>query len=106
MSILTFIATGNDMALVKPGQGIIDIRGGIGGTYFTRDKSGLHQSAMPRRIRQKSSAQLSQRNAFRLARAFSTDPRVVSYNIYRALNGLSMQQPPADYQPPKLQEPQ
>lgn len=90
------------MTLVKTGGGVTDIRGGFGGVYFTRDKSGLHSSAKPRTVRRLSSAQLKQRNAFRQARAFSTDPRVVSYNIYRALNGLPMEQPPADYQIPKL----
>lgn len=90
------------MSLIKTGQGVTDIRGGFGGVYFTRDKSGLHQSAKPRTIRRLSASQQTQRNAFRQARAFSTDHRAVSYNIYRALNGLPMEQPPADYQPPKL----
>lgn len=90
------------MAIVKTGQGVTDIRGGVGGVYFTRDKSGLHQSAKPRRVRQQTAEQKKQRDAFRKARAFSTDARVVSYNIYRALNGLEMEQPPADYNPPEL----
>ena len=79
-----------------------DIRGGFGGTYFTRDRSGLHQSTKPRRVKQHTADQQTQRNAFMKARAFSTVPRTVSYNIYRALNGLSMQEPPADYQIPRM----
>ena len=76
------------MALAKTGQGITDIKGKLGGTSFTRDKSGLHQSAQPRKIRRCSAAQLKQRNAFKKARAYSSDPRTVSYLIYRALNNL------------------
>jgi len=93
------------MALVKCGAGITDIRGGFGGTYFTRDKSGLHQVAKPRRVKQCSSAQKIQRGAFIQARAYSKIERTVSYNIYRALNGLSLCDPPTDYQPPSLPAP-
>lgn len=39
------------MALVKTGQGITDIRGQLGGVYFSRDKTGLHERAMPRNWR-------------------------------------------------------
>ncbi|MBA7477988.1 hypothetical protein ES707_13403 [subsurface metagenome] len=87
------------MSLIKTGGGVTDIRGGFGGVYFTRDKSGLHSSAKPRRVHQITDAQRKQRNAFIQARAYSTDPRVVSY---RALNGLPMADPPADYQIPGL----
>jgi hypothetical protein len=90
------------MAIVKTGGGIIDIRGSVAGNYFHRDKSGLHCCRLPRNIRSRSSAQDAQRKAFVAARAYSTDPRVVSYNIYRALNGLPMAQPPLDYQPPGM----
>ena len=90
------------MALVKTGSGVTDIRGGFGGVYFHRDKSGLHSAAKPRRVRQRSSAQNRQRNAFSAARAFSKVNRTVSYNIYRALNNLTPQDPPIDYQPPGL----
>ena len=86
------------MALIKCGQGIIDIRGGQGGVYFSRDKSGLHILSKPRRVRQRTDAQNRQRNAFTVARSFSTDPRTVSYNIYRALNGLAPTEAPLDYQ--------
>lgn len=89
------------MSLIKTGGGVTDIRGGFGGVYFTRDKSGLHSSAKPRRVRQRSSAQNAQRNAFIKARAFCKNERFtdkpkdwlnrcVSYNIYRALNGLDV----------------
>ena len=90
------------MAIIKTGGGITDIRGGTGGVYFTRDKSGLHCSAKPRRVKQRTVNQDKQRKAFIVARAFSKDERVVSYNIYRALNGLPPQNPPADYQIPTL----
>ena len=86
-------------------MGIVDIRGGLGGVYFHRDKSGLHSNSMPRKIRRRSTAQDLQRKAFVQARAYSTDPRTVSFNIYRALNGLPMADPPFDYQIPHLQEP-
>lgn len=76
------------MALIKTGHGIIDIRGGYGGVYFTRDKSGLHIAAKPRRVQQRTAAQDIQRNAFIKARKYTTDPRWVSYYIYRALNNL------------------
>lgn len=101
------------MATVKTGQGITDIRGGFGGTYFARDKSGLHCSAKPRRVNQGTDAQIKQRNAFIKTRAFCLAEirpifdtkwlnKCTSYNIYRALNGLACELPPADYQIPKL----
>jgi len=90
------------MATCKLGQGLTDIQGGTGGVYYHRDKSGLHCCSKPRTIQHRSSAQITQRNAFKLARAFSTDPRIVSYNIYRALNGLPMAKPPTDYNIPKM----
>lgn len=90
------------MALIKTGGGIADIRGGFGGVYFTRDKTGLHCTAKPRRVQQRTSAQHKQRNAFSVARAYSKVNRVVSYNIYRALNNLAPKDPPIDYQPPGL----
>lgn len=76
------------MTLIKTGGGVTDIRGGYGGTYFTRDKSGLHQSAKPRRVKQLTAGQGKQRNAFIKARTYTQDPRWVSYYIYRALNNL------------------
>ena len=90
------------MATVRLGGGITDIRGGIGGVYFHRDKSGIHCCAKPRNIHRRTAAQDKQRKAFTQARAFCKDERCVSYNIYRALNSLPMQQPPPDYNPPKL----
>lgn len=93
------------MALVRTGGGVTDIRGGFGGVYFHRDKSGLHTSAKPRNIHRRTPAQNAQRAAFSKARTFSTINRTVSYNIYRALNNLPMAEPPIDYQPPHLQEP-
>lgn len=93
------------MALIRTGQNVIDIRGGCAGIYFTRDRSGLHMSRKPRTIRSQTAAQARQRNAFAAARAFSTDPRTVSYNIYRALNNLPMQEPPIEYQIPHLLPP-
>lgn len=93
------------MSLVKFGGGIVGITGTFAGQHFKRDRSGSHICRMQRRVRSRSSAQDKQRKAFVRARAFSTDNRVVSYNIYRALNGLPMQLPPFDYQIPHLQEP-
>jgi len=76
------------MSLIKTGQGITDIRGGLDGVYFTRDKSGLHCTTKPRRVHQITPAQRRQRNAFIKARTYTKDPRWVSYYIYRALNDL------------------
>lgn len=90
------------MTLIKTGGGVTDIRGGFGGVYFHRDKSGLHSSSKPRTVHRRSAAQKKQRAAFIKARAYSKDERVVSYNIYRALNDLPMQDPPPDYNPPGL----
>ncbi|MBA7649711.1 hypothetical protein ES703_57509 [subsurface metagenome] len=101
------------MTLVRTGQGVTDIRGGTGGVYFTRDKSGLHQSAKPRSLRRETQAQAKQRGAFIKARAYCLAvvggvypigwrEKCVSYNIYRALNFLPMADPPTDYQIPKL----
>jgi len=89
------------MALIKVGNGVIDIRGSLGGTYFTRDKTGLHCTAKPRRVRQRSSLQDRQRRAFAEARAFSKINRTVSYNIYRSLSNLPMAEPPLEYPPIK-----
>lgn len=90
------------MTLIQTGQGITDIRGSLGGVYFHRDDSGLHIASQPRIVRRRSIAQDKQRNAFAAARAYSTDPRFVSYNIYRILNGLKPKDPPAEYSIPKL----
>lgn len=76
------------MTLIKTGGGVTDIRGPYGGTYFTRDRSGLHLTAKPRRVKQLSPAQSKQRNAFIKARTYTQDPRWVSYYIYKALNNL------------------
>ena len=90
------------MALIRTGQGITDIRGGMKGIYFTRDRSGLHVSAKPRRVSQRTTAQNKQRSAFSQARAFSKVNRTVSYNIYRFLNNLGAKDPPANYSIPHL----
>lgn len=76
------------MTLVRTGQGVTDIRGGTGGVYFTRDKSGLHCAAKPRKIKKTSPQQRIQRNAFSKARTYSKDNRTVSYLIYLALNNI------------------
>lgn len=76
------------MSLIRTGQGVTDIRGGFGGVYFTRDKSGLHCTAKPRRVHQKTTGQRLQRDAFSAARRYSKDNRVVSYLMYRYMNGL------------------
>lgn len=81
------------MTLIKTGGGLTDIRGGFGGVYFHRDKSGLHSSAKPRTVHRRSAAQDLQRKAFTAARALSKDNRTVSYNIYRYLNDLPLAQP-------------
>lgn len=81
------------MALVKTGNGIVDIRGGFGGVYFSRDKSGLHCLAIPRRVHQRTPHQDRKRKAFTRARAFSHVNRIVSYNILRAYAGLEMKLP-------------
>lgn len=87
------------MALVQTGSGILDIRGGFGGVYFTRDNSGLHMTAKPRRVHQRTPHQDRKRKAFIQAREFSTNNRTVSYNILRAYWGLPMCEPPASYRP-------
>jgi len=101
------------MTLIRTGGGVTDIRGSLGGVYFTRDKSGLHSCSKPRTVRQQSAAQKKQRAAFIKSRTFcknensDTNPkdwlnRCVSYNIYRFLNDLEGQVPPVDFQIPKL----
>lgn len=87
------------MALIRCGGGIIDIRGGTGGVYFTRDKYGLHITKKPRRVNLRTSAQDRQRKGFIKARAFSHNNRIVSYNIFRAVTGLACQDPPKEYYP-------
>lgn len=82
------------MSLIKLGQGVIDIRGGFGGVYFSRDRSGLHCLAKPRRVHQRTEHQDRKRKAFIQARAFSHDNDTVAYNIYRAYIGLPMQELP------------
>jgi len=82
------------MTLVKAGDGIVDIRGSLGGVYFHRDKSGLHSSSMPRKVRRRSAAQKLQRDAFVSARVYSADYRIVSFLMYRYMNGLSLAYPP------------
>lgn len=76
------------MALCRFGQGVVVMAGSVGGVYYHRDKSGSHCCSHPRKVKMRSPAQAAQRNAFARARAFSTDNRVVSYLIYRALNNL------------------
>lgn len=93
------------MALCRFGQGIVSMRGTLGGIHFKRDKSGNHCCGPPRKVRQRTAAQHKQRGAFSTARAFSKINRTVSYNIYLALNDLPMAEPPQDYQIPHLQEP-
>ena len=83
------------MTLVKAGDGITDMRGSFGGVYFHRDKSGLHSSSMPRKVHRRSAAQKLQRDAFVAARSLSTDNRIVSYLMYRYLNGLPLNYPDA-----------
>lgn len=90
------------MALVTTGNGITDIRGGLGGVYFHRDRSGLHCCSKPRTVHRRSSLQDSRRRAFARARTFSHVNRTVSYNIYRAMLNLPMAEPPIDYQIPRL----
>jgi len=87
------------MALIALGNGLTDITGSSGGVTYRRDRSGLHISAKPRRVKQRTAAQNIQRNAFVAARRFSHDNRTVSYNIYRALNGLVPAAAPTDYYP-------
>lgn len=87
------------MTLIRTGQGITDIRGGFGGVCFTRDKSGLHCSAKPRRVAQGTPKQQKQRKAFMKARAACLTAfkpaytpgwldKCVSFYIYQAMNDL------------------
>ena len=87
------------MALVKTGNGIVDIRGSVGGVHFKRDRTGLHCCRAPRKVAQTTTLQRAQRNAFMAAKAYGGDNRTVSYNIFRSLSGLPLQDPPIDYQP-------
>jgi len=87
------------MALLILGSGLVDIKGRVGGNIFSRDRSGLHISAPPRRVRKTSTAQKAQRKCFIQARKFSHDNRTVAYNIYRCMNGLSPQAVPNDFYP-------
>lgn len=85
------------MALIRCGNGITEIQGTMAGNVFSKDSSGLHIQSHQRRVKNRSTAQKLQRKSFTLARMFSKDNRSVSYNIYRVLNGLDPQTPPADY---------
>jgi len=87
------------MALIKKSLALQDIRGSCGGVTFKRDASGSHVISKPRRVHQRSTKQDRQRWAFSSARAYSTDLRTLSYNIYRALTGLPPQEPPIDFKP-------
>ena len=87
------------MALIQTGNGIRDIRGGLGGVYFSRDSFGLHMLAKPRRVYQRTEHQDRKRKAFIKARSFSHNNRAVSWNILRAYWGLPMSEPPAYYRP-------
>ncbi len=82
------------MALIQTGDGVTDIRGGFGGVYFSRDKSGLHMQAKPRHVYQRTPHQDRKRKAFSQARAFSKDNRTVGYNILRAYAGLKPTEAP------------
>lgn len=86
------------MALIRTTTGIIDISGSMAGNTFAKDRYGHHIRAKARRVRQRTQAQLTQRRAFIRARNYSKDNRIVSYNIYRALNNLEMATPPPDYE--------
>jgi len=90
------------MVIIKTGPHITDIKGGVGGVVFSRDKSGIHARSKPRRVKRRTTGQRVQQNAFSKARSFSKVNRTVSYNIYRILNGLSTKEPPTDYTIPKL----
>jgi len=90
------------MATIKLAAPLTDIHGSFSGVYYHRDRAGLHACAKPRHVHKLTAAQAAQRNAFIAARAYSTDPRFVSYNIYRVLNGLEPADPPADYSIPDL----
>lgn len=81
------------MTLIKTGGGVTDIRGGFGGVYFHRDKSGLHSCAKPRTVYRRSAAQKIQRDAFSAARRYSKDNRIVSYLMYLHMNGLPINYP-------------
>lgn len=81
------------MALVKTDNIISDIRGGLGGIYFSRDRFGLHCCAKPRVIQRRTPGQDAQRKAFSAARSFSQINRTVSYLMYRHLTGLPITLP-------------
>ena len=72
------------MALIQTGSGVLSIKGGFGGVYFSRDKFGLHMVAKPRRVHQRTAHQDRKRKAFIRARNYSHNNRTVSYNILRA----------------------
>jgi len=87
------------MALIKTNNLIGSVTGSISGITFKRDRSGLHMIALGRHVKQRTTAQNKQRNAFSIARGFSCVTREVAINIYRALSGLDPQSPPNDYYP-------
>lgn len=78
------------MALLKFGNGIIEIRGTLSGNYYHRDGTGHHCCRLPRHINKRTTAQAKQRNAFTKARRFCSIPICISTNIYRALNNLEL----------------
>lgn len=54
----------NIMGLVKTANPIIDIRGSVGGSIFSKDRSGLHMVSPKRAIRSDSTLQTRRRRAF------------------------------------------
>lgn len=82
------------MALIRCGQGVTDIRGGLGGVYFSRDRFGLHILPKPRRVHQRTEHQDRKRKAFVKARSFSHDNQTVGWNILRAYAGLEPTEAP------------
>lgn len=67
------------MALIKPGPGIVDIRGRQGGHVYQRDGSGLHVKAYRHPRHKRTTGQAAQRNAYREACTFcSKDPDAIA----------------------------
>lgn len=76
------------MAMVKLGNGIVDIRGGIGGIVFSKDRYCLHVHAKNRVVKRRSTLQRQRRNAYRTCvnywnQSMSSDSRALWTNHAR-----------------------
>lgn len=61
----TKIEVPKPMTLIRTGSGVTDIRGGMAGNVFSRDKTGLHCNSQARYIKRSSPLTTKRRNGYR-----------------------------------------